>query len=153
MYPKYWEHSSLPFGFRYLMSGTQMDDTERNQIDQDCEKVIKTCQDTIKHFKQEGILQINIRSFRFSFNISLPVLRCQYGTAGSVKFWYLSWLNIFHMLAFSVSEKVDVWKWHYEEFTKYEKWMVKEAFKYSTNWRPTVKVDSSIIDRQLKISR
>ncbi|XP_029645174.1 syntaxin-18 [Octopus sinensis] len=41
----------------YLMSGAQMEDTERNQIDQDCEKVIKTCQDTIKHFKQEASAQ------------------------------------------------------------------------------------------------
>ena len=31
-----------------------MDDAERDQIDQDSEKIIKTCQDTIKHFKQEG---------------------------------------------------------------------------------------------------
>ncbi|GAB1603888.1 syntaxin-18-like [Argonauta hians] len=37
----------------YLLSDTHMEDSDRNQIDQDCERVIKTCQDTIKHFKQE----------------------------------------------------------------------------------------------------
>lgn len=41
----------------HLHNGSKMEDAERDQIDQDSEKIIRTCQETIKHFKQEASAQ------------------------------------------------------------------------------------------------
>lgn len=41
----------------HLLNGSKMEDAERDQIDQDSEKIIKACQETIKHLKQEASAQ------------------------------------------------------------------------------------------------